>query len=39
VFDLIGLGIAAVMVVLLAARAGRNLRELGRREPAQPRRG
>jgi archaetidylinositol phosphate synthase len=35
--DLIGLGIAATMVVLLAGRAARNLRELGRREPGAPR--
>jgi archaetidylinositol phosphate synthase len=37
--DLIGLGIAATMVVLLIGRAGRNLRELGRREPGASRRG
>jgi archaetidylinositol phosphate synthase len=37
VLDVIGLGIAATMVVLLAGRAARNLRELGRREPGAPR--
>jgi archaetidylinositol phosphate synthase len=36
--DLIGLGIAATMAVLLIGRAGRNLRELGRREPGASRR-
>lgn len=39
VLDLIGLGIAGVMIVLLAARALRNLRQLGEREPAQRRGG
>jgi phosphatidylglycerophosphate synthase len=39
VFDLIGLAIAAVMIGLLVGRAGRNLRELARREPAAPRNG
>jgi archaetidylinositol phosphate synthase len=38
VLDLIGLGIAAVMIVLLVGRAARNLRELGRREPGARRR-
>jgi archaetidylinositol phosphate synthase len=38
VLDVIGLGIAATMVVLLAGRAARNLRELGTREPGAPRR-
>ncbi len=38
VFDLVGLGIAATMIVLLAGRAFRNLRELAEREPAAPRR-
>jgi archaetidylinositol phosphate synthase len=39
VLDLIGLAIAATMVVLLIGRAVRNLRELGRREPGASRRG
>ena len=38
VFDVIGLAIAATMIVLLIGRAARNLRELARREPAAPRR-
>jgi archaetidylinositol phosphate synthase len=38
VLDLIGLAIAATMVVLLIGRAGRNLLELGRREPGASRR-
>ncbi len=38
VFDLIGLGIAATMIALLAGRAARNLRELSRKEPSAPRR-
>ena len=38
VFDVIGLGIAATMIVLLIGRAARNLRELARKEPAAPRR-
>ena len=38
VFDVIGLAIAAVMLVLLAGRAFRNLRELAKDEPAAPRR-
>jgi hypothetical protein len=37
-FDVIGLGIAAAMIVLLAGRVVRNLRELAAREPAAPRR-
>jgi len=37
VFDLIGLGIAAVMLVLLLGRATHNLRLLARDEPAAPR--
>ena len=39
VLDVIGLGIAGGMIVLLVGRAGRNLRELARDEPAAPRRG
>jgi archaetidylinositol phosphate synthase len=38
VFDLIGLAIAGTMIVLLLGRAGRNLRELARKEPAARRR-
>jgi archaetidylinositol phosphate synthase len=38
VLDLIGLAIAATMVVLLIGRAGRDLLELGRREPGTSRR-
>ena len=38
VFDLIGLAIAGTMIVLLLGRAGRNLRELSRKEPAARRR-
>jgi phosphatidylglycerophosphate synthase len=38
VFDAIGLGIAGVMIVLLAGRAAHNLRLLARQEPAAPRR-
>jgi archaetidylinositol phosphate synthase len=38
VLDAIGLAIAATMIVLLVGRAARNLRELGRREPAASRR-
>jgi phosphatidylglycerophosphate synthase len=38
VFDLIGLGIAAVMIMLLVGRAAHNLRLLARDEPAAPRR-
>jgi len=38
VFDVIGLAIAGTMIALLLGRAGRNLRELARREPAAPRR-
>jgi archaetidylinositol phosphate synthase len=37
--DLIGLAIAAVMLVLLVGRAARNLRELSKREPGASRRG
>jgi phosphatidylglycerophosphate synthase len=39
VFDLVGLAIAATMIVLLLGRSFRNLRERARREPAAPRRG
>jgi archaetidylinositol phosphate synthase len=38
VFDVIGLGIAAVMIVLLCGRAFKNLRELAKKEPAASRR-
>src|SRR5687767_2555777 len=38
VLDAVGLAIAAAMIVLLVGRATRNLRELGRREPAASRR-
>jgi phosphatidylglycerophosphate synthase len=38
VFDLVGLAIAATMIVLLLGRSFRNLRELAEREPAAPRR-
>jgi phosphatidylglycerophosphate synthase len=38
VFDLIGLAIAGTMIVLLLARAARNLRALARKEPSAPRR-
>lgn len=37
VFDVVGLAIAATMAALLVGRAGRNLRELARREPAASR--
>jgi archaetidylinositol phosphate synthase len=37
-FDLIGLAIAATMIVLLFGRAARNLHELSRKEPAARRR-
>lgn len=37
-FDVIGLGIAAAMILMLLGRAARNLRDLARREPAAPRR-
>jgi len=37
VFDVIGLAIAATMIVLLVGRAARNLRQLARKEPAAPR--
>ena len=36
-FDLIGLAIAAGMIVMLIGRAGRNLRSLAQREPGQTR--
>jgi phosphatidylglycerophosphate synthase len=36
--DVVGAGVAAVMVALLLVRASRNLRELARSEPAAPRR-
>ena len=39
VFDLVGLALAGTMIVLLVGRVIRNLRELGRREPAASRRG
>jgi archaetidylinositol phosphate synthase len=35
VFDLLGLGASAVMIVALTVRAGRNLRVLAEREPAR----
>jgi archaetidylinositol phosphate synthase len=38
VFDVIGLAIVAVMLVLLTARVFGNLRELAKQEPAAPRR-
>ena len=38
VFDVIGLGIAGVMIALLTTRAFKNLRELAREEPAASRR-
>jgi archaetidylinositol phosphate synthase len=38
VFDVVGLGIVAVMLVLLTGRAFQNLRELAKEEPAAPRR-
>jgi phosphatidylglycerophosphate synthase len=38
VFDVVGLAIAGVMVVLLLDRSFRNLRELAKKEPAAPRR-
>ena len=37
VFDLVGLGLAGTMIVLLARRVVRNLRDLARREPAASR--
>jgi archaetidylinositol phosphate synthase len=37
VFDLVGLGLAATMIVLLAGRVVRNLRDLAGREPAASR--
>jgi len=39
VFDVVGLAIAGVMVVLLVGRSFRNLRELARKEPGASRRG
>jgi phosphatidylglycerophosphate synthase len=39
VFDLVGLAIATVMILLLAGRSFRNLRELAIEEPAAARRG
>lgn len=39
VFDVVGIGVASVMIALLAGRSLRNLRELARKEPAAPRRG
>jgi hypothetical protein len=39
VLDLIGLGIAGVMIALVLARAVRNLRDLAREEPAASRKG
>jgi hypothetical protein len=38
VFDVIGLGIAGGMIVMLAGRAWRNLRELAQAEPSASRR-
>jgi archaetidylinositol phosphate synthase len=38
VFDLVGIAIAGVMLAMLVGRAFQNLRELGREEPAAPRR-
>jgi archaetidylinositol phosphate synthase len=38
VFDVVGLAIASVMIVLLAGRSLSNLRQLARKEPAAPRR-
>jgi hypothetical protein len=38
VFDVIGLGIVAVMLSLLTVRVFGNLRELAKEEPAAPRR-
>jgi archaetidylinositol phosphate synthase len=38
VFDVIGLGIVAVMLVLLSARVFSNLRQLAKEEPSAPRR-
>jgi phosphatidylglycerophosphate synthase len=39
VLDVVGLGIAGVMIALLTTRAFKNLRELAREEPAASRRG
>ncbi len=38
VFDVVGLSIATVMIILLAGRSFKNLRELARAEPAARRR-
>jgi archaetidylinositol phosphate synthase len=38
VFDVVGLAIATVMLVLLVGRSVTNLRELARKEPSAPRR-
>jgi archaetidylinositol phosphate synthase len=38
VFDVVGISIASVMIVLLIGRSLKNLRELARKEPAAPRR-
>lgn len=38
VFDLVGLGLAGTMIVLLVGRVARNLRDLAKGEPAAPRR-
>ena len=38
VFDVVGIGIASVMIVLLIGRSFKNLRELARKEPAATRR-
>jgi hypothetical protein len=38
VFDLVGLGLAGTMIVLLAGRVVRNLRDLAKEEPAASRR-
>ncbi len=39
VFDVVGIAIASAMILLLAGRSLRNLRELAAKEPAAPRRG
>jgi hypothetical protein len=38
IFDVIGLGIVAVMLALLTVRVFGNLRELAKEEPSAPRR-
>jgi phosphatidylglycerophosphate synthase len=38
VFDLVGLGLAATMIVLLVGRVAKNLRDLAKQEPAASRR-